>query len=96
MGDRGRIVLAVEMRDQLVRRQVAELAQEVAHIAVGAVEHLGDDVDLGAVARRQHDGFADVVAHRQSGDGLAESIGDDRDAFEQRQRAAAVVDPDDQ
>ena len=96
VGDRRGIVLAVEMRDQLVGRQVAELAQEVAYVAVRPVEQFGDDIDLGAVAGRQHDGFADVVAHRQAGNGLAESVGDHRDAFEQRQRAAAMVDPDDQ
>ena len=68
-------MLAVQVRDQFVDRQVAELAEEVAHVAVRAVEQLGDDVDLGAVARRQHDGFADVVTHRQAGNGLAERSG---------------------
>ena len=32
--------------------------------ATAAVEPLGDDVDLGAVAGREHDGLADVVAAR--------------------------------
>ena len=96
MADRGRIVLAVEVRDQLVDRQVAEFAEEVAHVGVRPVEQLGDDVDLGAVAGGQHDRFADVVAQRQAGDGLADLVGGDGDALQQRQRAAAMVDTDDQ
>ncbi len=41
------------------------LGEEVADVAVGAVEPLGHRVDLGAVARRQHHGLADVFAAAQ-------------------------------
>ena len=60
------------------------------------MEQLGDDVDLGAIARRQDDRFAHVVTLREPGHRLGEMFGGDRDAFEQRQRTAAMVDPDDE
>jgi hypothetical protein len=60
------------------------------------VEQLGHDVDLGSVARRENDCFSDVVTLGEPGDRLAEHIGSDRDAFEQRERSAAVIDSDDQ
>ena len=62
VGDGSVVVLAVEVRVQLVGGEAAELAEEVADVGVGAVEALGDGVDLGAVARAEHDGLADVVA----------------------------------
>ncbi len=85
MRDRRGVVLAVEMRRQFVDGQVTELAQEVADVTVGAVEEFGHDVDLGPVARRQHHGLTHVVALSQTGHGLAELFGRDRDALEQRQ-----------
>ncbi len=43
---------AVEVRVQVFGGEAAELAEEVADVGVGAVEALGDGVDLGAVAGR--------------------------------------------
>ena len=63
----GVVVLGVQVRVQLVGRDVAEIAQEVTDVGVRAVELLGDGVDLGAVAGAQHDDLADVVAPRQPG-----------------------------
>ena len=96
VGDRRGVVLAVEVRRELVDAEVTELAQQVANVAVGAVEQLGDDVHLGAVAGGEDDRLADVVALGQTGDGLGEVVGRDRDALEQRQRTTAVVDADDE
>ena len=59
---RGRlVVLAVEVRVELVGGERAELAEEVADVGVGAVEALGDGVDLDPVARAEHGHLADVV-----------------------------------
>ncbi len=80
VGHRAVVVLAVEVRRELVDAEVAELAQEVADVGVGAVEALGDDVDLGAVARGQDHRLAEVVALGQPGHGLGEVVGGDRDA----------------
>ena len=65
VGDRGVVVLAVEVRVEIVGVQPAELAEEVADVAVGAVEPLGDGVDLGAVAGGEHHDLADVLAGTQ-------------------------------
>ena len=73
--DGGGVVLAVEVGRQFVDGQIADLAEEVPHVAVGAMEQLGDDVDLGAVARGEYDGLTDVVTNRKSGDGFAQLLG---------------------
>ena len=91
----GLVVLAVEVRVQLVGAQRAELAEEVADVGVGAVEALGDGVDLGAVARAEHGDLAEVVAGGEADDGLGDVARGDRQPLEDRQRARAVVDPDD-
>ena len=53
VGDGGVVVLAVQVRVQLVGVEVAELAEEVADVGVRAVEALGHRVHLGAVARAE-------------------------------------------
>ena len=58
------VVLAVEVGVQLVGSETGKVAEEVTNVGVGAVEALGDCVDLGAVARAEHDSFADVVPSR--------------------------------
>ena len=58
----GVVVVGVEVRMQVVGGDVAELAQEVADVGVGAVELLGDGVDLGAVAGADQHHLAHVVA----------------------------------
>ena len=72
--DRGVVVMRVEMRVQLVGGDVADLAQEVADVGVGAVEALGDGVDLGAVARADQDDLAHVVAIGETTDGLGDLV----------------------
>ena len=56
----GRVVVDVEVVGEVLGREEREVGEEAADVAVGAVEPLGDGVDLGAVARRQHQGLADV------------------------------------
>ena len=92
---RGLVVLAVEVRVQLVGDEAAELAEEVADVGVGAVEALGDGVDLGAVARAEHGDLAEVVPAGEAGDRLGDVVGGDRQPLEDRQRSGAVVDTDD-
>ena len=93
--DGGLVVLAVQVRVELVGREVAELAEEVADVGVGTVEPLGDGVDLGAVARAEHDDLADVVAVGEPVDRLGELVGGERHPLEHAERARAVVDADD-
>ena len=66
MPDGGAVVLAEQVRAQLVDVEFAEFAQEVPDVGIRAVEALGDDVHLGAIARRQHDRLTDVVPLRQA------------------------------
>ncbi len=68
----GLVVLAVEVRVQLVGAQRAELAHEVADVGVGTVEALGDGVDLGAVARAEDGDLAEVVASGEAEDRLGD------------------------
>ena len=91
----GLVVLAVEVRVQLVGDEAAELAEEVADVGVGAVEALGDGVDLDAVARAEHGDLAEVVPAGEPGDRLGDVVGGDRQPLEDRQRSRAVVDTDD-
>jgi hypothetical protein len=91
----GVVVLAVQVRVQVVGRQAAEFAEEVADVGVGAVELLGHGVDLGAVAGAEHHGLAHVVAAAASPcNDLGNHLGCQRDALEQRQRPGAVVHSD--
>ena len=94
--DRGVVVMRVEVRVQLVGGDVADLAQEVADVGVGAVEALGDGVDLGAVARADQDDLAHVVAIGETTDGLGDLVRREGNALEHADRAAAMVDSDDQ
>ena len=96
VGHRGGVMLAVEVRGEFVDAETAELAEQVADVAVGAVEQLGDHVHLGAIAGRQDDRFAHVVALSESADRLGEPIRRDRDALEEGQWTTAVVDADDE
>ena len=96
MIDRSGVVLTVEVRGQFVDTEIAELAQEIADVAVGAVEQFGDHVHLGAVARGQHDRFANVVPLGEAAHGLGEMLRRDRDALQQCQWTTAVVDADDE
>ena len=95
VGDRGLVVLAVEVGAQLVGRQPGQLAEEVADVGVGAVEALGDGVDLGAVAGREHDDLADVRSQPQVDQRLGPGVAVEGDALEHVERRRAVVDPDD-
>ena len=66
VGRGGLVVLAVEVVAAASSgARPAMLREEVADVGVGAVEALGDGVDLGAVARREQHGLADVRAGEQ-------------------------------
>ena len=72
---------------QLVGRQAAELAEEVADVGVGAVEALGDGVDLGAVARRLSTTASRMLSPAdEAGDRLAAAR---RDAIASRSSSAS-------
>ena len=60
------LVAAVQVGVQLVDRDRSELAEEVADVGVGAVEPLGQAVDLDAFARAEHCNLAQVLARRQA------------------------------
>ena len=88
------VVLAVEVGVQFVGVEPAEIAEEVADVGVRVVEAFSDDVDLGAVARAQHDRFANALASNQTGDRLALFVGSNAQTLEERQCASAMVDTD--
>ena len=96
VGDGRFVVLREQIRVQLVGREVADVAQEVADVGVRAVELLGDRVHLGAVARAQHRDLADVVAGGEPGHRLADRVRGERDPLEQGERTAAMVHSDDE
>ncbi len=96
MGHRCGVVLAVQVRSEFVDTEIAQLAQQVTDVAVGAVEQFGDDVHLGPIAGGQDHCFAHVVALGETAHRLGEMVGRDRDALEQRQWTTAVVDADDE
>ena len=92
---RGVVVLAVEIRVQLVGRQLTGVAQEFADLGVGRVESLGDGVDLGAVTGAEHRDLAEVVTPGQPGQRLGQVVRGDGDPLQERQRPRAVIDTDD-
>ncbi|CAB4639108.1 unannotated protein [freshwater metagenome] len=59
-----------------------EFREERAQVAVGRVELFGDDVDLGAIAGRQHHGFAHVVVRQHIVQRLRQPSAIDRDPLE--------------
>ncbi len=74
VGDGGGVVVDVEVVAEVLGGQEGDLGEEVADVLVGAVEPLGDGVDLGAVARGQHDRLGHVVA----GDEVVQRLGQPR------------------
>ena len=94
MSDRRLVVLAVQVRSEFVGREPTEFAEELAQVAVGTMELLGDGVHLGAVAGRQHDGLADVRTRHQSVDRLGDRMIGDRHALEKCEGTSAVVHPE--
>jgi hypothetical protein len=69
---------------EAVRGEIRVIRQEVAHVAVGPVELLGDHEHLEPVARRDDDGLADVIARRQVVEQLRQAVGIDRERLEHR------------
>jgi hypothetical protein len=57
-------IVHVEVVGQFFRRSKREFREEGAEIAVGRMKLFGDDIDLGAIAGRQHHGFAHVVVRQ--------------------------------
>ena len=66
VADRIVVVVDVEAVGEVLGRQEGEVGEEVAHLLVRAVEPLGDDVHLGAVAGRQDDDLGGVLALGQA------------------------------
>ena len=80
---------------ELVERHSGEGGEELGDVGVGTVEALGDDVHLGAPARRQHGDLTDGVALGERGDGLGDVVGSDGQPFEHGERRGAMVHTDD-
>ena len=95
VGDGRRVVVDVEVVGEVLGREEGDLGEEVADVLVGAVEPLGDGVDLGAVAGGEHHGLGHVGARDQVVQGLRQRGIADGHALEQVERRAAVVQPDD-
>ena len=93
---RGPLVeVAVEVIGERLRREAGVLRDEVADVGVRAVEALGDDVHLGAVARREQDGFGDVGPGAEVVERLRQARTVDARALEDVERSDAVVQTDD-
>ena len=95
VGDRRRVVVDVEVVGEVLGGEEGDLGEEVADVLVGAVEPLGDRVDLGAVAGGEHHGLGHVRARDQVVQRLRQRGIADGHALEQVERRAAVVQPDD-
>ena len=85
----GVVVVDVEVVAEVLRREERHLGEEVADVLVGAVEALGDRVDLGAVARGEHDGLGDVLAGDEVVEGLGQRGVADGHPLEQVERGAS-------
>ena len=83
------------MTGEFVGRQERQVGEEVAHVLVAGVEPLGDGVDLGAVARRQHDGLRQVLSRAEVVQDLRDAGIVDRRSLEQIEWCGAVVQSDD-
>ncbi len=94
--NRRRFVLAEQVRTQFIDIEFAEFAEEITNVRIRAVEPFGNDVHLGAITCREHDRFANVVTKGEARNPLREVRGRDGETFEQWQRTAAMVDPDDE
>ena len=95
VGHGRRVVVDVEVVAEVLGGQEGGLGQEVADVLVGPVELLGHRVDLGAVARGEHDGLGHVLAVHQVVEGLRERGVADGHPLEQVERSAPVVQSDD-
>ena len=86
------VVVDVEVAGEVLGRELRERGEGVAHVCEGAVEALGEHVDLGAVARRQHDCLADVIARCDLGERLREVGAADGETLEELERRRPAVD----
>ena len=95
VGDGRRVVVDVEVVAEVLGGEEGDLGEEVADVLVGAVEPLGHRVDLGAVARGEHDGLGHVLAGDEVVERLRQRGIADGHPLEQVERRAPVVQPDD-
>ena len=72
--DRGFVVIRVEQVGEVLGRGARVARQERAHVADRGVEVRAPRVDLGAVARREHDHLEQVLARRQVVEHLRELL----------------------
>ncbi len=89
------VVEGIEVIGEGLGRKVGKVAQEVAYVLVRAVEALGDGVDLGAIARGEHDRFTDVGARGQIMQRLGQTLLRDDHPLEQFEWHRPVVQTDD-
>ena len=73
MASRVGVVEAGQIVGELLGRYVGGLGEEVSDVLIGAVELLGEGVDLNPVAGRQDDGLGDVLARAQVGQRLGQA-----------------------
>ena len=88
-------IVHVEVVGQFFRRSKRQFREEGAEIAIGRMKLFGDDIDLGAIAGRQHDGFAYVVVRQHIGQRLRQPSVIDRDSLEQSEWDRAVIQSND-
>ena len=89
------IMLAINMRGQFIGRETAEVAKEIAQVAIGAMKFFCHCVHLGAVAGRQHHDFADVGSRHQAMHGLGNCVVGNSDPLKKGQGPSTVIHPKD-
>ena len=80
---------------QRLGRDERDLRQEVAHVLEGTMKALGQDVDLGAVARAEHNTLGNIGAQQQIVERFVEIIRGDSDLLEHIERRRGVIQTDD-
>ena len=92
---RGVVDVGVEVIGELVGIGARHLGEEVAHVADRGMEARAACVDLGAVARRQHDGLREVLTRGDVVECLRQPRRRDADPLEHPDRNRPVVETDD-
>ena len=95
VGDRGFVVVGVEVVGEVVGVGAGVCREELGDVADRGVEVRAARVDLGAVARREHHDFEQVLTRGQVVQHLGQRDLRDRHPLEQLDRNGAVVQADD-
>ena len=94
MADGSIVMLAVYVRNQFVGREAAQIAKEIAQVAIGAMELFCDCVHLGAVTCRQHHDFAKVGSRHQAMHGLGNCVVGNSDPLKKGEGPGTVIHPE--